>query len=76
MFHNMQGEYRAVIALKWFATESCMQGLPCQKSRIISFLKMTKIALEGFWLEVYARGSFMKYSMSENKDNPENKDNL
>ena len=25
MFHNVQGEYRAVIILKWFATEPCIQ---------------------------------------------------
>ena len=24
VFHNAQGEYRAVIALKWIATESCI----------------------------------------------------
>ena len=25
MFHDVQGEYRAVIAIKWFTTESCIQ---------------------------------------------------
>ena len=25
LLHNVQGEYRAVKALKWFATESCIQ---------------------------------------------------
>ena len=25
MFHNVQGEYGAVLALIWFATESCIQ---------------------------------------------------
>ena len=25
LFHNVQGKYRAVVTLKWFATESCVQ---------------------------------------------------
>ena len=29
MSHNVQGEYRAVIALKWFATESFSVDLAC-----------------------------------------------
>ena len=56
LLHNVQGENRAVKALKWSATESCIQlvwmpwndSLPCQKclkSRIICFAKMSKITL-------------------------------
>ena len=53
LLHNVQGENRAVKALKWSATESCIQlvwmpwndSLPCQKwlkSRIICFAKCQK----------------------------------
>ena len=48
MFHNVQGEYRAVIALRWFSTESCIQ-LICipwderwQKSHSLSCQKCQK----------------------------------
>ena len=57
MFHNMQGEYRAVIALEGFVTEpyilTCLEMTKlcslacqkCQKSRIICYAKMLKITL-------------------------------
>ena len=67
----MKGEYRAVIALEGFATESC----------ILTCLEMTKLHkithhllcenvenhatfAEGFCPEFYARGRFIKYSLS------------
>ena len=57
MYHNMQGEHRAVIALERFATEFCiltclemtkLYSLACQKCRkshIICYAKMLKITL-------------------------------
>ena len=74
MFHNVQDEYRAVIALKWVASESCIQLIA-----LFTMPKMSKIMhdlfcenvknhttfVEGFWPEVNARGRLMKYSMSE-----------
>ena len=79
MFHDVQREFRAVIAIKWFATKSCIQlikhalkwrkwhNLSCKKSRIICYAKNVKnnaIFVEGFWPEFYARGRLIKYSMS------------
>ena len=78
MFHNVQGVYRAAIALKWFAMESCIQHAlirqkshclsrrKCQKYRIICYAKNVEnraTFLEGFYPEFYARGRFIKYSM-------------
>ena len=73
----MQCEYRAVIALKWFATEACIQlnwhALRWQKTqfvmpkRIICYVRNVEnhaIFGEGFWPKCYACGRFMKYSMS------------
>ena len=64
----MQGEYRAVIALNWLATKSCIQMTK------IADLIMSKLFaknttnhatfVKGFWPEFYASGRFMKYSMS------------
>ena len=68
MFYNLQGEYRAVIALKWLACP--------ERTKIAQFVmpKMSKIThnllcknvenpatfVEGFGPEFQARGSFMK----------------
>ena len=79
MFHNVKGEYRAAIALKWFATESCIQLIQlacpeitkiaqffmakCRKSRIICYAKNVKN--HAILMEkICAGGRFMKYSMS------------
>ena len=82
MFHNVQGEFKGLIALTWFATESCIQLIKhalrwrisqslswqkCWKARIICYTKDVKnpaTFVDGFWSVFYARGRFMKYSMS------------
>ena len=47
MFHNVQGKYRAVIALKWVATESCIQysvDLVCPEMTKITQVVMPKMS--------------------------------
>ena len=61
--------YSVDLAWQWQKSHS-LSCQNCSKSRIICYAKNVEnhaIFVEGFWQEFFARGRFMKYSMSDMK---------
>ena len=66
MFQYARGKFRAIIALKLLATDSCIQLIQYDANPTVCYEKNVvnhATFVEGFCPEIYARGRFMKYSM-------------